>query len=54
MIPHAFANSLRGFIEVAACAISASAAVESGKQPDARTLRRLGIDPERFRQIRRF
>ena len=42
-------------VEVVDCDLNASsAAVESGKHPDARALRRLGIDPERFRQIGRF
>ena len=35
-------------------AIAAAAAVNAGRQPLARDLRALGIDPERFRQIKRF
>jgi hypothetical protein len=33
-------------------AIAAASAVDHGRQPAARDLRALGIDPERFRQIR--
>ncbi|SMH35264.1 hypothetical protein [Mesorhizobium australicum] len=51
MTRRSFASTLRGFIEVTASAISASAAVESGKQPNAHALRRLGIDPEQFSRI---
>lgn len=32
-------------------AIAAASAVEARRQPKARDLRTLGIDPERFRQI---
>ncbi len=35
-------------------AIAAAAAVRDHRQPDAQTLRRLGIDPEQFRQIGRY
>lgn len=31
--------------------IAAAAAVRTHRQPDARTLRRLGIDPEQFGRI---
>ena len=33
-------------------AIAAASAVEAGRQPKARTLRGLGIDPKQFRDIR--
>ena len=33
-------------------AIATAAAVESARQPRARDLKALGIDPEQFRQIR--
>jgi hypothetical protein len=33
-------------------AIAAASAVEAGRQPKARNLRGLGIDPEQFRDIR--
>jgi hypothetical protein len=35
-------------------AIAAASAVSQGRQPAARDLRGLGIDPEQFRQIKRF
>lgn len=35
-------------------AIAAASAVDHGRQPSARHLRGLGIDPEQFRGIRRF
>jgi hypothetical protein len=33
-------------------AIAAASAVEAGRQPKARTLRGLGIDPKAFREIK--
>lgn len=35
-------------------AIAAASAVNHGRQPNARDLRALGIDPEKFRQIKQF
>jgi len=35
-------------------AISVAAAVRARRQPDAQSLRRLGIDPEQFAQIGRY
>ncbi|MBA3449151.1 MAG: hypothetical protein H0T56_16410 [Pseudaminobacter sp.] len=35
-------------------AIAAASAVSQGRQPDARNLRALGIDPVQFGKIRRF
>ena len=35
-------------------ALAAAASVRQGRQPDARNLRGLGIDPEQFRQIGRL
>lgn len=35
-------------------AIAAASAVNHGRQPNARDLRALGIDPERFREIKHF
>jgi hypothetical protein len=40
------------FFSVLGSAIAAASAVDSGRRPAARDLRALGIDPERFRQIR--
>jgi hypothetical protein len=35
-------------------AVAAAAAVRTHRQPDAQTLRRLGIDPDQFNQIGRY
>jgi hypothetical protein len=35
-------------------AVAAASAVRQGRQPRARDLRALGIDPEQFRRISRF
>jgi len=35
-------------------AIAAASAVNQGREPNARDLNALGIDPEKFRQIRKF
>ena len=42
------------FVSVFGNAIAAASAVSHGRQPNARDLRGLGIDPARFREIRRF
>jgi hypothetical protein len=39
------------FLDVLRCAAAAASATESGRQPRARDLRVLGIDPEQFRRI---
>ncbi|MEQ1954082.1 hypothetical protein [Mesorhizobium sp. CN2-181] len=39
------------FIEIFGSAVAAASAVERGRQPAARDLRTLGIDPEQFRRI---
>jgi len=46
-------STLRRFVELTASAIAASSAVESGREPSAHALRRLGIDPEQFGRIMR-
>lgn len=45
-------SAISGFFDVFASAISVSHAVESRRQPKARDLRNLGIDPAAFRDIR--
>lgn len=40
------------FFSVFGSAIAAASAVENGRQPAARDLRALGIDPERFSRIK--
>jgi hypothetical protein len=35
-------------------AVAAASAVNNGRQPKARDLRALGIDPEKFRAIKQF
>jgi hypothetical protein len=48
-----FARRLTGMLDVLGSAFAVSAAVESGQRAKARDLRRLGIDPERFDELRR-
>jgi hypothetical protein len=43
-------NAMRAF----GSAVAASRAIESGLTPEARHLRRLGIDPKQFGEIGRF
>ena len=40
------------FFNIMGSAISAAAAYETGRRPNARDLRRLGIDPTRFNNAR--
>ena len=40
------------FFNIMGSAISAAAAYETGSRPKARDLRRLGIDPTRFNNVR--
>ncbi len=51
MTRRGFVSSFRSFIEVSACLISASAALESGKRPSPQALKRLGLDPQQFSHI---
>lgn len=41
------------FIDIFGSAVAAASASEAGRQPRARDLRRLGIDPEQFGRIGR-
>jgi len=45
---------LAEFVNVFGNAVAAASAVSHGRQPKARDLRALGIDPAQFRSIRRF
>jgi hypothetical protein len=40
------------FFNMMGSAINAAAALETGRRPNARDLRRLGIDPMRFNNVR--
>ena len=40
------------FFNIMGSAISAATAYETGRRPNARDLRRLGIDPTRFNNVR--
>ena len=52
-MPHRQRRARLGeFFSVFGSAIAAAAAVDNGRQPAAHDLRTLGIDPERFRQIK--
>lgn len=46
-------SGFRGFVASFGSAVAAAAAVDQGRQPDAHDLRALGIDPVKFRAIRR-
>jgi hypothetical protein len=45
-------SALRDFFTMIGDAVAVSAAVRGGRQPAEHNLRGLGIDPERFREIR--
>jgi hypothetical protein len=45
-------STLMSAVSILGSAIAAAAAVESGRQPRARDLRGLGIDPKQFREIK--
>jgi len=47
-------SKIADFFSVFGNAVAAAAAVDNGRQPRARDLRGLGIDPEQFRRIKRF
>lgn len=48
-----FASRIGGALTTFRSAIAAASAVDNGRQPKARDLRALGIDPELFRRIGR-
>jgi tRNA A37 threonylcarbamoyladenosine synthetase subunit TsaC/SUA5/YrdC len=45
-------STIHDLIEIFGSAIAAASAAKHGRQPNARDLRALGIDPAHFRQIR--
>lgn len=45
---------IAGLVGVFGNAVAAAAAVNHGRQPKARDLRALGIDPQAFRDIKSF
>ncbi len=47
-------SRVRELIGIFGSAVAAASAVNSGRQPNARDLRTLGIDPEKFRAIKQF
>lgn len=49
-----FSGRLLGLLDVFGSVVSAAAATRNHRTPDPRDLQRLGIDPERFREINRF
>ncbi len=49
-----FSGRLLGLLDVFGSAVSAASATRNHRAPDPRDLQRLGIDPERFREINRF
>jgi hypothetical protein len=48
---HQISSRIGNFFDLIGSAVAAASAVDRGRQPAARDLRALGIDPERFRQI---
>lgn len=42
------------FFNILGSAITTAAALETGRRPNARDLRRLGIDPVKFNNVRSF
>ena len=49
-----FSGRLLGLLDIFGSAISASTAVDNRRAPDPRDLKRLGINPDQFREINRF
>lgn len=47
-------SAIAELISVFGNAVAASSAVSHGRQPNARDLRALGIEPAQFRTIKRF
>jgi hypothetical protein len=54
MSKHNRRTTFAEIITIMGDALAAAASVRQGRQPDARNLRGLGIDPEQFRQIGRL
>lgn len=53
MSRYPFSGRLLGLFDVFGSAIAAAGAADSNRQPRARDLRRLGIDPDQYRGIAR-
>jgi hypothetical protein len=51
MTPRSALSAIGGFLEVFGSAVAVSRAVDANRQPSARHLRALGIDPQAFREI---
>lgn len=49
-----FSGRLLGLLDVFGSAVGAASAIDNRRAPDPRDLKRLGIDPDRFREINRF
>jgi len=49
-----FARGISDFLDIVGSAVAVSAATREGRQARASDLQRLGIDPQRFREIRRY
>lgn len=47
-------NRVGGFIDFVGSAAAVTSAVENGRDPRARDLKALGIEPEQFRSIGKF
>jgi hypothetical protein len=54
MIRGIFSGRLLGLLDVFGAVAGSSSAVRNHRTPDPRDLHRLGIDPERYREINRF
>lgn len=54
MIRGIISGRLLGLLDVFGAAVGAASAVRNHRAPDPRDLHRLGIDPERFREMNRF
>lgn len=49
-----FSGRLLGLLDVFGSAVGAANSIGNRRAPDPRDLKRLGIDPDRFREINRF
>lgn len=47
-------RGIAGFLDIVGSACAVSAAVREGRQAEDADLKRLGVDPQRFRSIKRF
>jgi hypothetical protein len=49
-----FTRGISEFFDIVGSAVAVSAATREGRQARSSDLQRLGIDPQRFREIKRF